>query len=36
MEDGDKKGIQIFTAWNLEKKKLFTKDASTRLGITKI
>ena len=35
MEDGDKKGIQIFTAWNLEKKKLFTKDASTRLGITK-
>lgn len=35
MEDGDKKGIQIFTAWNLEKKKLFTKDASARLGITK-
>ena len=36
MEDGDKKGIQVFTAWNLEKEEAFTKDASARLGITKI
>ena len=30
-----KRVFKFFTAWNLEKKKLFTKDASARLGITK-
>ncbi|AHK39039.1 hypothetical protein BAPAT_2890 [Bacillus anthracis str. SVA11] len=37
MEDGDKKGIQIFYGMEFRKRRsFFTKDASARLGITKI
>ena len=31
-----KRVFKFFMAWNLEKEEAFTKDASARLGITKI
>lgn len=31
-----KKVFKFFMAWSLEKKKLFTENASKRLGVTKI